>query len=159
MPHAKGLADIATLVRHPGREVPALELAGGGSGSAQRDDLTDLPALRAYRRRLAELQDELDGAQVNGDLARMERLTDEREQLLAEVRRTTGFGGRVRGAANDPAERARKAVSGRIRDAIRRMDAAAPDLAAHLDRSIQTGLRCSYMPTGDDTRIRWSIAP
>ena len=81
----------------------------------------------------------------------------ERDQLLTEVRRTTGLGGRIRTVANDPAERARKAVSGRIRDAIRRLDNITPRLAAHLDRSIVTGLRCAYVPTGADASIRWRV--
>jgi hypothetical protein len=102
--------------------------------------------LRAYRTRLADLDEEIDQAQRQSDLASLARLHLEREQLLAELRRTAGLGGTIRTAANDPAERARKAVSGRIRDAIRRLDVVVPGLAAHLDRSVRTGLSCSYDP-------------
>ena len=44
------------------------------------------------------------------------------------------------------AERARKAVTARIRDAIRRIGAAHPDLGAHLDRTVRTGTTCRYDP-------------
>ncbi|HZJ27929.1 MAG TPA: AAA family ATPase [Acidimicrobiia bacterium] len=158
LPHVKGLADIVVLVRHRGQEVSALELAGGASTAAgSSDELIDLEALAAYRSRLDELGAEIDQAESDADITRVESLEQEREQLLAEIRRATGLGGRLRTNANDPAERARKAVSARIREAIRRLDAVAPSLAAHLDRSIQTGLRCSYAPAGEDAAIRWSV--
>jgi len=156
--HVKGLADIATLLRHRGHEVSALQLTGATAAvRSSGDELTDLDALRAYRSRLDQLSVEIDEAESDADIGRVERLDEEREQLLAEIRRTTGLGGRIRSSSNDPAERARKAVSARIRDAIRRIDAVAPTLAAHLDRSIQTGLRCAYLPTGEDAAIEWDV--
>lgn len=156
--HLKGLADIATLVRSVGRDVPALQLSGGWtvpSGSAS--EVVDVQALDAYRRRLLELGAELDQAGGDADLGRAASLQAEREQLIAEIGRTTGLGGRIRSHANDPAERARKAVTGRIRDAIDRLGDVAPTMGAHLDRSIRTGLRCSYSPTGDDAAVRWEV--
>lgn len=158
LPHLKGLADIATLVRQPGRELSALELAGGAAAAAGGSDpLIDLEALDAYRSRLAELAVEIDQARDDDDIGRTERLEIEREHLLAEIRRATGLGGRLRTNANDPAERARKAVTARVRDVIRRLGSDAPLLAAHLDRSIRTGLRCSYEPLGADASVRWEI--
>lgn len=158
LPHVKGLADIAMLVRHRGEEVSALRLAGGTAAAAgSSDQLIDLEALDAYRNRLAELAREIDHAGRQGDLGHSERLESEREHLLAEVRRATGLGGRLRTRANDPAERARKAVTARLRGAIRRVDVVAPLLAAHLDRSTRTGLHCSYVPLGEDASIQWDV--
>lgn len=158
LPHRKGLADIATLVARRGREVSALELAGGPSVSGVGTDaMTDLQSLDAYRRRLDDLDAEIDAADRDADLGRSELLEVEREQLLAELRRVTGLGGRIRSNSNDPTERARKAVSGRIRDAIGRLAEITPELAAHLDRSIRTGLRCSYAPVSDEQSIQWNI--
>ncbi len=159
LPHVKGLADLATLLRHQGQELSAVQLMSGApsGGSTTTEDLIDLTALRAYRERLDDLQAEIDQAGSDTDLASIDRLVEERDQLLAELRRTTGLGGRIRIAANDPAERARKAVTARIRDAIRRLEVITPRLAAHLDRSIRTGLRCSYVPTGADAHIRWRV--
>jgi hypothetical protein len=158
VPHVKGMTDLAALVGNPGQQVPALQLAGGhASTPGAADPLIDLTALRAYRTRLADLDDEIDQAGRESDLASLTRLDEEREQLLAELRRTTGLGGTIRTAANDPAERARKAVSGRIRDAIRRLDVVAPRLAAHLDRCVRTGLRCSYEPPEDEAPVGWRV--
>ena len=157
LPHLKGLADIAALVRHRGRDVSALQLVGGASvGQIGSDDLIDVETLRAYRRRLAELDREIELA-TDDHSGRVETLQRERDQVLAEVARTTGLGGRIRTSANNPAERARKAVSGRIRDALRQLETVAPVLAAHLDRSIQTGLHCSYRPVAEDSSIRWVV--
>ena len=158
LPHLKGVADIATLVGNRGQEISALQLASGRVvGPVADDAMIDMQALDAYRKRLDELDAEIDEAEDHADLGRSERLEAERQQLLAEIRRSTGLGGRIRSNPNDPAERARKAVSGRIRDAIRRLDEITPELAAHLDRSIHTGLRCSYTPTGDDSHVRWHV--
>jgi len=47
----------------------------------------------------------------------------------------------------------RTAVTARIRDAIRRIGEAHPDLARHLARTVRTGTFCSYEP---DHTARWS---
>jgi len=158
LPHLKGLADIAVLVERRGQEISALELAGGPTASgAATDPMTDLQALDSYRHRLDDLDAEIDAADRDADIGRSELLDAERRQLLAELRRVTGLGGRIRSNGNDPAERARKAVSGRIRDAIGRLADITPDLAAHLDRSIRTGLHCSYAPSSHDGDIHWNV--
>jgi len=156
--HVKGLADIAQLVSRPHCEVPALTLANPEAvDSPSSETVIDIEALAAYRSRLDQLDRELDEASSNSDTGRVELLRSEREALLAEVRRSTGLGGRVRTVANDPSERARKAVSARIRDAIARIGEVAPQLGTHLDRSIRTGLRCSYDPPHDEGRVEWRI--
>lgn len=50
------------------------------------------------------------------------------------------------------AERARKAVTARLRDAIARVRHVHPELGAHLDGAISTGLNCVYKP---ERPIRW----
>ncbi|RMH78191.1 MAG: hypothetical protein D6683_07900, partial [Actinomyces sp.] len=158
--HVKGLGDIACLIRHRGREISALELAAGpGTGLVAPgvDATLDRRALAAYRSRLADIDAEIDEADRHADLERSARLAHEREALLAEIRRATGLGGRARPSASDPAERARKAVSARIRDAVRRLEAVAPDLAGHLDRSIRTGLHCVYAPPAGEAPVTWEI--
>ena len=44
------------------------------------------------------------------------------------------------------AERARSAVSKRIKDALQRIHSHAPALGQHLARSIKTGRMCGYLP-------------
>ncbi len=155
VPHAKGLSDIARLIRS-GAEVHVLDLVDSADRSGPSGDLADGAALRSYRRRLAELDADLDTAVGNADGARAELLAAERSALLDELGRVAGIGHRARQFAN-PTERARKAVAARIRDSIRRLELVAPDLAAHLDRSIVTGTYCRYRPDGD-TSVRWEIS-
>ena len=60
-------------------------------------------------------------------------------------REPAGLGGRAR-FAGDPAERARKAVTMRIRAAISTIAAQDDTLARHLRNTIRTGRLCSYQP-------------
>jgi hypothetical protein len=150
---AKGLHDLAALLARPGADVPALDLAAGdisGTATARTEPVLDRTALIAYRQRLVELDDELSTAQIHADLARHQRASDEREQLLAVLHRATRPDGSSRLFGNTATERARKAVTARIRDAIRRVTDAHPELGAHLDRTIRTGTTCRYeAPTAD----------
>jgi hypothetical protein len=65
--------------------------------------------------------------------------------LLEEMRKATGLGGRAR-KMGDAAERARSAVTWRIRNAIKKIEPAHSALARHLANSIKTGVFCSYTP-------------
>ena len=122
----------------PRTPTPAIPADTTRSSTAER--------LAGYRRRLAELDDDLDTARTTSDIARQQHATDEREQLLAELRRATRPDGTTRHLGATAAERARKAVTARIRDAIGRITDALPDLGAHLDRAIRTGTTCRYSP-------------
>ena len=107
--------------------------------------MLDRAALSAYRRRLAELDEELDDARAAADLARAERATDEREQLLAELRRSTRPGGTARTSAPRlRSGRARRSVRGSATRSTgsRRCSRA----RRHLDRSVSTGHACRYEP-------------
>ena len=147
---AKGLHDLAALLHRPGAELSALDLAGAGSaagGPVERaDPVLDRAALAAYRRRLDELDADLAAAKQANDLAGVRRASDEREQMLAELRRSTRPGGASRALGPTVTERARKAVTARIRDAIRRIAQVHPELGVHLDRTVRTGVLCRYYP-------------
>ncbi|MDQ4089034.1 MAG: AAA family ATPase, partial [Actinomycetota bacterium] len=144
--HSKGLADIARLVAAPGTEVHVLDLVDASDRSGAAGDQIDRSGLAAYRRRLADLEADIDDAERDHDSERRARAEVERQALLEELRRVTGVGGRARAFANHPAERARKAVAGRVRDAIRKLEPVLPELAAHLQRNIVTGTYCRYRP-------------
>lgn len=66
----------------------------------------------------------------------------------------TGLGNRRRSFSSYPAERARKAVAGRLRDAIRKLEEDLPLFAAHLDATIVTGTYCRYRT---DAAPSWRI--
>jgi hypothetical protein len=151
VPDCKGIRDLAVLLARPGQPVPALELveaAGGPPAAAAGGSLgpvLDATARRAYQRRLADLEGELAEAEENADLGRLERLRAERSMLATELAGALGLGGRAR-FAGDPAERARKAVTMRIRAAISAVAAQDDALARHLRNTIRTGRLCSYQP-------------
>jgi hypothetical protein len=151
VPDSKGIRDLAILLAHPGQPVPALELveAAGGPAAAtvggSLGPVLDATARRTYQRRLADLEDELAEAEGNADLGRLERLRAERSMLAAELVGALGLGGRAR-FAGDPAERARKAVTMRIRAAIGAVAEQDEALARHLRNAIRTGRLCSYQP-------------
>lgn len=161
VPDVKGLADLATLLARPGEEVLATDLIAARTSApppatGAADPVLDRRALAAYRSRLATLADEIDEAEQAHDSGRAERARDEREALLDELRRATGRGGRPRRLGDD-AERARKAVTARIRDAIERIAGQHPALGAHLRTAVRTGTFCCYAPTEPTTwRIRQS---
>jgi hypothetical protein len=150
----KGLHDLATLVSQPGVDVHVLRLAGDALHEANvAGPLLDAQAREEYRRRLAELDSEVSRADEDHDIVRRERAEMEREALLEELRRATGMGGRDRGFGSD-AERARKAVAARLRDVIHRIAVVLPELGAHLERSIHTGVFCRYEP---DAAVTWRV--
>jgi tetratricopeptide (TPR) repeat protein len=145
--HSKGLAQLAMLLANPGREVSAVELAGGIPAPAAPDPVLDEPARRAYRQRLAELDAALEGAAARGDTKAAGRLEAERAALVAELKRASGLGGRRRGFS-DEAERARVNVTRTIRQALNQILAADPEAGRLLMRSVRTGIRCVYRPNG-----------
>jgi hypothetical protein len=152
--HAKGLADIATLVQNPGTGIAALTLVDGMAHTASgvsNQPLLDEQARREFRRRVRDIDAELGEAEAHGDLSRQGRLSEERQALLAELSAAAGLGMRSRTFPSD-AERARKAVTARLRDAISRVRSVHPSLGEHLDGAIVTGLTCVYKPT---LPIRW----
>ncbi|HWN28886.1 MAG TPA: hypothetical protein VNP37_18125, partial [Actinomycetospora sp.] len=152
--HRKGLADLALLLARPGTDVHVLALAGTTLDEADTGALLDPAARAAYRARLAALDDDLARAREAHDLGREQHLDHEREALLAELRRAAGLGGRPRSSGSGTAERARKAVTARIREAVRHIEAALPALGAHLDRSVVTGTACRYDPADE---VRWRV--
>ncbi|MFD6260513.1 ATP-binding protein [Micromonospora chalcea] len=152
LPDAKGLHDLRLLLSRPGTDVPAVELLDPAAGpelvAARRlgaDPVLDDEAKARYRRHLRRLDDEIDRAAVRHDERRLSALDAERAALLDQLRTAAGLAGRSR-RLGDQAERARKAVTGRIRDTLRRIDERHPALAAHLRESVTTGGTCRYLP-------------
>lgn len=153
---AKGLRDLTTLLGSPGRDVHVLALVDSGlDGRRGAEPALDRRAREEYRRRLADLDEDLHEAEEHHDLGRIERVEAEREQVMTELRRATDHTGRDRGLGADVVERARKAVTGRLRDTIRRIEANLPELGQHLDRSIVTGTHCRYEPTEP---LTWDVS-
>jgi hypothetical protein len=152
LPDAKGMRDLAVLLSRPGQPVPAAELVAlSGGGRLARaglalgaDAVLDGQAKLAYRRRLQDLDQEVAEAEDQGDPERVEKARQERDAIAHELAAALGLGGRDRGLG-DPAERARKAVTERIRYSMARIARAHPELAGHLEASVTTGSSCAYV--------------
>jgi class 3 adenylate cyclase len=156
---SKGLRDLARLLATPGREVAAVDLASGAHQDARRSasaalglgvetdagETLDAQARTQYRSRLADLEEEISEAEANNDPERASRAREEREFLVAELGAAVGLGGRPRRLL-DPAERARKAVTGRLLDAITHLEKVHRPLGKHLRHSVRTGSFCIYDP-------------
>jgi hypothetical protein len=168
----KGLRYLTRLLAYPGREFHVLDLAAmeakdrqaliraeepglsltveGGAG-----DLLDARAKEAYRRRLVEIEDDIEEARRLADTERAARAEQERDFLVRELARAVGLGGRSR-RAGSPSERARVSVTRAIRQALARLQEHSPALGAHLDVAIRTGTYCSYCPDPSTPR-RWRL--
>jgi hypothetical protein len=127
--------------------------AGGDVAPVGRDDVLDrlrqavdgAVAGRQIRQRLADLDEEIAEADAWADPERASRARAERDALVSEVASATGLAGRARRLGDQP-ERARKAVTARIRDVIGRIERVHPQLGAHLRATVTTGMRCGYSP-------------
>ncbi|HVU93443.1 MAG TPA: hypothetical protein VHC23_14510, partial [Jatrophihabitans sp.] len=115
----------------------------------------DGTARAAYAARVRTLRAELDAADAAGDADRARRAQAELDAVLAELGAATGLGGRSRTFA-DGRERARTAVQKAIRRAVARIGESAPELAAALGASLQTGLVCRYEPVAGAPE-RWVV--
>ncbi|MFD9408731.1 transcriptional regulator [Streptomyces sp. NPDC059989] len=152
---SKGMHHLARLLAAPGREFHVLDLVaadsddpGAVAGLARVGDagpLLDAGAKQMYRRRLTEIEEDIEEARADNDIARQEQTEFERDFLISELARAVGLGGRDRhaGAAS---ERARAAVTQAVRKAIGRLREASPALGDHLDHTIRTGTYCAYVP-------------
>ncbi|MFI6868239.1 AAA family ATPase [Nocardia sp. NPDC050406] len=160
MPALKGLRDLHTLIANPGQDISSMELLSGpgtpetttAARSLGADAVLDERAKAEFRRRLEHLDAEIDRATARSDDNRAAELDTERAALLDELRRAAGLGGRTRRLGDD-AERARKTVSARVRDALRRLDHTHPELAEHLRATVSLGVVCRYEPQRE---IRWA---
>jgi len=154
---SRGLHYLRALLASPGQEITALDLVAGGAGlvASGTGPVLDDAARQAYRRRLGELDTELDAADRAGDPGRAVRAEAERKAVLAELRRASGLGGRIRELTSE-AERARVNVTRTLRATLGRLARSAPLAAAHLEASIRTGRACRYQPTAGGP-ARWQV--
>ncbi|HET6772652.1 MAG TPA: hypothetical protein VFH36_05025 [Acidimicrobiales bacterium] len=158
----KGMRYLSRLLAAPGREHHVLDLVAAETGPGPRGDsdgparppraalgdageMLDARAKDAYRRRLAEIDDDIEQARAVGDAERAAQADAERDFLVRELTRAFGLGGRERRAAS-ASERARAAVTRAVRQAMARIAEHHPELGEHLSRTIRTGTYCAYLP-------------
>jgi hypothetical protein len=123
------------LLTEPRREIHVLDLIAEGTGArsvsaspaAQAglaiqgpgEPVIDQTALAQYKRRIAELETEIDQAHERGDSEAAAVAQEELDALITQLTAAYGLGGR------------------------------SPRLGRHLDASIRTGAFCSYQPERD----------
>lgn len=125
----KGLRYLARLLEYPGREFHVLDIVASGvdpapthpgmpdpelapSGWGDAGALLDAQAKNAYRRRLAEIDEDLEEARLMRDSGRVVQAEAERDFLIRELSRAFGISGRGR-RAGSASERARVSVTRR----------------------------------------------
>jgi tetratricopeptide (TPR) repeat protein len=145
----KGMRYLAQLLVHPGREFHVLDLVATETGQqtalGHAGEILDERAKTAYRRRLAEIEDDIEQARALGDVEREAQADAERDFLVRELARAVGLHGRDRRAAS-ASERARSGVTRALRQGIARIGAHDPELGDHLNRAVRTGTYCAYVP-------------
>jgi hypothetical protein len=163
----KGLHYLVRLLEQPGQELHVLDLLGQttntafdepevrGALRAARLPLLDGTAKASYRRRLAELREDLAEGERHHDAGRAEQARAEIEALTEQLAAAVGLGGRDR-STGSAAERARTTVTHRLRAVIRRITQHHRGLGDHLAARVRTGNFCSYQPD-PERPIVWAV--
>jgi hypothetical protein len=147
-----GMVHLAVLIANPRQDITAADLVAGLAviGSATADGgsaqpVLDQEAIGGYRRRLRQLDAEIEKLEATADQDRAAQARADRDWLVGQLASATGLGGRIRSFADD-GERARVAAGKAIRRAITRVAEADVVIGEHLRQTVHTGTRCSYWP-------------
>jgi len=172
----RGLECLGYLLRHSGRDVHVSELIGAHidlpgplmlsdlrevgvhavtAGRRDAGPILDSRAKAEYKERIDELRNDLDEAERFNDSYRAARARNEMDAVAGQLAAAVGLGGRDRRASSG-AERARSAVTKRIKKAINRIARVVPPLGRHLGTRIKTGYFCSYNPH-PDRPVSWKF--
>lgn len=153
LPDAKGYHDLYKLISLNGQEIHCLELMGSAMKNTESNLVIDDKAKNEYKSRISELKQDMDEAIEMNDPVRAGHLQEEYDHLLDHLSKAIGLGGKQR-KTNDYAEKARSAVTWRIRSAIKKVVESHESLGNHLSKSIKTGTFCSYSP---ELKIDWNL--
>src|ERR1700722_9166449 len=166
-----GVGYIEHLLRSPDRQFGCIELQASVAGNPvgrrmldqqdeadlatvgfDREAILDGTAHKQYKERLVSIENELQEAARNNDIGRRPELIKEKEWLIDQLQAATSLGGRPRRFTTE-IEKARKAVSAAIKNALEMIGKHHPDLARHLNDRIDRGARCAYKYDG----IGWEV--
>ena len=168
----RGLADIITLLKNPGRDIPASELCQLGNDDsatlarasdqelfeeglteseidADGEPILDDEAKRRYRERIEELQEQKKTATGCGKYDEAQKAEEEIEDITRELTSKTGLGGKSR-KFRGQSDKARLAVLDRIKSALSKVREQDDALAKYLETTIETGAHCVYRPEKAD---------
>ena len=168
-----GLVYIHHLLQHPGYEFPVLMLVqqtrgaaavGRTTTAAEAKDadlspndssgmgpLMDARALEEYRKRIKDLQEDIDEAERNNNSEAAANAREEKQLVESEISAAFGLGGQPR-PVGSPQEKARHSVSKAIHRAIRNIKKENQHLGDHLSNAIYIGAYVSYRP---ESSVDW----
>jgi tetratricopeptide (TPR) repeat protein len=144
VPEVKGFYDLQKLLVEPRQLFHCAELMGSrvdGKG----EKLIDEKARKMYQDKILELQHDMQIAEQNSDYSQVENLQQQYDQLIDYLSKSLGLKGKSR-EKGGTVEKARSAITWRIRNAIARIERYHPPLGAHLSNAVKTGTLCSYQP-------------
>jgi hypothetical protein len=153
VPELKGFYDIQKMLVEPRQLFHCAELMGSKVDETG-EKLIDEKARKQYQVKLLELQHEMAAAEQRNDYIQAEKLQEEYDQLIDYLSSSLGLKGKAR-ESGGTVEKARSAITWRIRKAIARIEQHHPPLGAHLSNAIKTGTLCSYQPEKD---VDWVIS-
>ena len=151
---AKGFHDIHKMLLEPKEEFHCMNLMGSNLQDNVNVKVIDATAKLNYQERIRELQSEIEDAEVMNNSTLLLSLREEYDFLLEHISSSMGLAGKVRKVGSS-VEKARSAITWRIRSAVKKINKSHPDLADHLSRSIKTGTYCSYKP---EVNIHWKLS-
>lgn len=168
----KGFRYLERLLAEPNREFHVLDLIAVERGSLPTRSPTarleapgtagddagfhlDDHAREAYRRRLVDIDEDIEDATAMNDLDRLGLAQADRDFLVDELARAVGLGGRLR-PVGATSERARTSVTRTLRYAMSRITEHHLGLGRHLAHAVRTGTYCAYEP---DPRlpVHWDV--
>lgn len=144
VPELKGFYDLQKLLIEPRQLFHCAELMGSKANS-KGEKLIDEKARKMYQEKILEIQSDMHTAEQNSDFAQVEKLQEEYDQLIDYLSKSLGLKGKSR-ETGGTVEKARSAITWRIRNAIARIEQYHPPLGAHLANAVKTGTLCSYQP-------------
>ena len=150
---AKGFHDIHKVLLEPKEDFHCMDLMGSRLQDNVGVKVIDATAKLNYQDRIRELQLEMDDAEIMNNSTLLLSLREEYEFLLDHISSSMGLAGKARKVGSS-VEKARSAITWRIRSTIKKIEKSHPDLADHLSRSIKTGTYCSYKP---EVSIDWKL--
>jgi hypothetical protein len=150
---AKGYHDIHKLISQPLHEFHCLDLMDSAVDESNSTESIDAKAKAQYISRIKELQADIDEAEEMNQSEKIALLRKEYDTILDLLSQALGMAGKTR-KVGSTVEKARSAVTWRIRNAIKKIKSIHPELGNHLSKSIKTGTHCTYNP---ELTVNWTL--
>ncbi len=152
LPEVKGFFDLTKMLANPRTPFHCAELMGS-SIDMEGTPVLDEKSKKAYQDKIVGLQKDIREAESHHDYGRSSQLQEEYQTLLDHLSSALNVKGQSRKKGHT-VEKARSAVTWRIRHAIAKIEEVHPQLGKHLSNSIKTGTFCAYEPEKD---IEWIV--